>query len=48
MAPVAVYRVILGAVAEVKQVVEVALVFLLPHGGEVVGEYPDLGAPASP
>jgi hypothetical protein len=48
VAAVAVYRVFPGAVAEVKQVVPVALVLLLPHGDEVVGKYPHLGATASP
>ena len=48
MTSVVVYRVFPGAVAEVKQVVPVALIFLLSHSYEVVGKYPDLSASASP
>ena len=48
MTPVVVYRVFPGAVAEVEQVVPVALIFLLSHGYQVISEYLDLGISATP
>jgi hypothetical protein len=42
MALKVVYRVLPEAVTEVKEIVPVALIFLLSDGNQVIGEYPDL------
>ena len=48
MRPEVVYRVLPEAVTEVKEIVPIALVFLLTDGNQVIGEYPDLSCPAAP
>ena len=48
MGPVVVNQALPEAVAEVKKIVPVSLVVLLADGHQVIGEYPDAGAAATP
>lgn len=48
MRPEIIYWAFPEAIAEVKQKVPVALILLLSDSHKIIGEYPDLGRPASP